>query len=118
VRQAAILNKLVEAEGLKGSATSNHGTKRFGLDGAEAMIPALEQITSAACAGVKTLPSAWPIAAGSVCSPTFWRSHIGNFHEFKAARRRPTRSTAPETSNITLASHRIANSIKIPFTCR
>ncbi|HWE06457.1 MAG TPA: 2-oxoglutarate dehydrogenase E1 component, partial [Rhizomicrobium sp.] len=41
----AILNKLVEAEGFeKFCAVRFVGTKRFGLDGGEAMIPALEQI--------------------------------------------------------------------------
>jgi 2-oxoglutarate dehydrogenase E1 component len=41
----SILNKLVEAEGFeKFCALRFIGTKRFGLDGGEAMIPALEQI--------------------------------------------------------------------------
>ncbi|NWH07049.1 MAG: 2-oxoglutarate dehydrogenase E1 component [Alphaproteobacteria bacterium] len=41
----AILNKLAEAEGFeKFCAVKFTGTKRFGLDGAEAAIPALEQI--------------------------------------------------------------------------
>ena len=41
----AILNKLVEAEGFeKFCGVRFLGTKRFGLDGGEAMIPALEQI--------------------------------------------------------------------------
>ncbi|HEX3664190.1 MAG TPA: 2-oxoglutarate dehydrogenase E1 component [Rhizomicrobium sp.] len=41
----SILNKLVEAEGFeKFCALRFVGTKRFGLDGGEAMIPALEQI--------------------------------------------------------------------------
>lgn len=41
----AILNKLIEAEGFeKFCAVKFVGTKRFGLDGAEALIPALEQI--------------------------------------------------------------------------
>jgi len=40
-----ILNKLVEAEGFEKFAANRFvGTKRFGLDGAEATIPALEQI--------------------------------------------------------------------------
>jgi 2-oxoglutarate dehydrogenase E1 component len=40
-----ILNKLVEAEGFEKFAGLRFlGTKRFGLDGGEAMIPALEQI--------------------------------------------------------------------------
>ncbi|MBV9419643.1 MAG: 2-oxoglutarate dehydrogenase E1 component, partial [Alphaproteobacteria bacterium] len=41
----AILNKLVEAEGFEKFASLRFlGTKRFGLDGGEAMVPALEQI--------------------------------------------------------------------------
>ena len=41
----AILNKLIEGEGFeKFSANRFVGTKRFGLDGGEATIPALEQI--------------------------------------------------------------------------
>src|SRR6195952_5316763 len=41
----AILTKLVEAEGFEKFASLRFlGTKRFGLDGGEAMIPALEQI--------------------------------------------------------------------------
>jgi 2-oxoglutarate dehydrogenase E1 component len=41
----AILNKLIEAEGFeKYSGLRFIGTKRFGLDGGEAMVPALEQI--------------------------------------------------------------------------
>ena len=41
----AILNKLVEAEGFEKFLDVKYtGTKRFGLDGAEALIPALEQI--------------------------------------------------------------------------
>ena len=41
----AILNKLVEAEGFEKFLHVKYmGTKRFGLDGAEALIPAMEQI--------------------------------------------------------------------------
>ena len=41
----AILNKLVEAEGYEKFLHVKYmGTKRFGLDGAEALIPAMEQI--------------------------------------------------------------------------
>src|SRR6266436_4627680 len=41
----AILNKLIEAEGFeKFSGVRFLGTKRFGLDGGESTIPALEQI--------------------------------------------------------------------------
>ncbi|MEO8651689.1 MAG: 2-oxoglutarate dehydrogenase E1 component [Hyphomicrobiaceae bacterium] len=41
----AILNKLIEVESFEKFADVKYtGTKRFGLDGAEAMVPALEQI--------------------------------------------------------------------------
>src|SRR5690606_27404544 len=41
----AILQKLIEAEGFEQFCdTKFKGTKRFGLDGGEALIPALEQI--------------------------------------------------------------------------
>ncbi|MBK1624642.1 2-oxoglutarate dehydrogenase E1 component [Afifella marina] len=41
----AILNKLIEAEGFEKFLDIKYtGTKRFGLDGSEALIPALEQI--------------------------------------------------------------------------
>ncbi len=41
----AILNKLIEAEGFEKFLDLKYtGTKRFGLDGGESMIPALEQI--------------------------------------------------------------------------
>ena len=41
----AILNKLVEAEGFEKFLHVKYtGTKRFGLDGGEALLPALEQI--------------------------------------------------------------------------
>jgi 2-oxoglutarate dehydrogenase E1 component len=68
----AILKKLIEAEGFEKFLDVKYtGTKRFGLDGGEAMIPALEQIIKRGGAlGVKEIVSAWPIAAASTCSPT------------------------------------------------
>jgi 2-oxoglutarate dehydrogenase E1 component len=45
VGRRAILNKLVEAEGFEKFLQVKYtGTKRFGLDGGEALIPAMEQI--------------------------------------------------------------------------
>ena len=45
IGKKAILNKLVQAEGFENFlATKFVGTKRFGIDGGEALIPALEQI--------------------------------------------------------------------------
>ena len=41
----AILNKLIEAEGFEAYLNVKYtGTKRFGLDGGESIVPALEQI--------------------------------------------------------------------------
>ena len=68
----AILNKLVEAEGFeKFCDVKFTGTKRFGLDGGESMIPALEQIIKrgGAARRARRSCSAWRIAAGSTC----WR---------------------------------------------
>ena len=61
----AILNKLIEAEGFEKFASNRFvGTKRFGLDGAEATIPALEQIIKrGGQLGVSWKSCwAWPIA--------------------------------------------------------
>ena len=74
----AILNKLIEAEGFEHFLNVKYtGTKRFGLDGGESMIPALEQIIKrGGQLGCTRSFSAWPIAAGSTCSPMSWPSPI------------------------------------------
>ena len=58
----AILNKLVEAEGLEQFLHLKYtGTKRFGLDGGEALIPAMEQIIKRGGAlGVKEIVIGMP----------------------------------------------------------
>ena len=69
----AILNKLIEAETFEKFCDVKYtGTKRFGLDGAEAMVPALEQIIKrGGQLGVEgDRASAWRIAGASTCSPT------------------------------------------------
>ena len=62
----AILNKLIEAEGFEKFIDVKYtGTKRFGLDGGESLIPALEQIIKRGGASACTRSSsAWRIAAG------------------------------------------------------
>src|SRR5579864_7364534 len=88
----AILNKLVEAEGFeKFCDVKFTGTKRFGLDGAEAMIPALEQIIKRGGAlGVKD------IAVGmahrgrlNVLAQVLAKPHRAIFHEFKGGSSSP-----------------------------
>jgi 2-oxoglutarate dehydrogenase E1 component len=88
----AILNKLVEAEGFeKFFEVKYAGARRFGLDGAEAMIPALEQIIKRGGAlGVKD------IAVGmahrgrlNVLSQVMGKPHRVIFHEFKGGSASP-----------------------------
>ena len=62
----AILNKLIEAEHFERFIDVKYtGTKRFGLDGGESLVPALEQV-NVACARSS---SACRIVAASTCSP-------------------------------------------------
>jgi len=72
----AILSKLVEAEGFENFFDIKYpGGKRFGLDGAEAMIPALEQIIKrGGQLGSRRSRSAWPPRAASMCSARSWAS--------------------------------------------
>ena len=88
----AILNKLVEAEGFEKFFDVKYtGAKRFGLDGAEAMVPALEQIIKRGGAlGIKE------IAVGmahrgrlNVLSQVMGKPHRVIFHEFKGGSASP-----------------------------
>ena len=89
----AILNKLVEAEGFeKFCDVKFTGTKRFGLDGGESMIPALEQIIKRGGAlGVQEIVHRHGrIAAGSTCWRRSWASRTARSStSSRAARRRP-----------------------------
>ncbi len=82
----AILNKLIEAEGFeKFCDTKFTGTKRFGLDGAEAMIPALEQIIKRGGAlGVKDIVIGMAHRGRlNVLAQVMGKPHRVIFHEFK-----------------------------------
>jgi 2-oxoglutarate dehydrogenase E1 component len=82
----AILNKLVEAEGFeKFCDVKFTGTKRFGLDGAESMIPALEQIIKRGGAlGVKEIVVGMPHRGRlNVLAQVMAKPHRAIFHEFK-----------------------------------
>src|SRR5271155_4290510 len=88
----AILSKLVEAEGFESFFDVKYpGAKRFGLDGAEAMIPALEQIIKRG--GQLGLCD---IALGmahrgrlNVLSQVMHKPHRVIFHEFKGGSASP-----------------------------
>ena len=88
----AILNKLVEAEGFeKFSDLKFTGTKRFGLDGAESMIPALEQIIKRGGAlGVKEIAIGMAHRGRlNVLAQVLAKPHRAIFHEFKGGSASP-----------------------------
>ncbi len=82
----AILNKLIEAEGFERFLDVKYtGTKRFGLDGGEAMIPALEQIIKrGGNLGVKEIVIGMSHRGRlNVLTQVMGKPHRALFHEFK-----------------------------------
>ncbi|MDP2778795.1 2-oxoglutarate dehydrogenase E1 component [Devosia sp.] len=82
----AILNKLVEAEGFEKFIDVKYtGTKRFGLDGSEATIPALEQIIKRGGAlGIKDIVLGMAHRGRlNVLTQVMQKPHRALFHEFK-----------------------------------
>jgi 2-oxoglutarate dehydrogenase E1 component len=88
----AILNKLVEAEGFEKFLDVKYtGTKRFGLDGAESLIPALEQIIKrGGNLGVKEIVLGMPHRGRlNVLTQVMGKPHRALFHEFKGGSATP-----------------------------
>src|SRR5215216_2564037 len=82
----AILNKLVEADGFEKFLDLKYtGTKRFGLDGAESLIPALEQIIKrGGNLGVKEIVLGMAHRGRlNVLTQVMGKPHRALFHEFK-----------------------------------
>jgi 2-oxoglutarate dehydrogenase E1 component len=82
----AILNKLVEAEGFERFLDVKYtGTKRFGLDGGESLIPALEQIIKRGGAlGVQEIVLGMAHRGRlNVLAQVMGKPHRAIFHEFK-----------------------------------
>ncbi|MFK4810541.1 2-oxoglutarate dehydrogenase E1 component [Devosia sp. ZW T5_3] len=82
----AILNKLVESEGFEKFIDVKYtGTKRFGLDGSEATIPALEQIIKRGGAlGIKDIVLGMAHRGRlNVLTQVLQKPHRALFHEFK-----------------------------------
>ncbi|WIY51963.1 2-oxoglutarate dehydrogenase E1 component [Devosia sp. YIM 151766] len=82
----AILNKLIEAEGFEKFLDVKYtGTKRFGLDGGEATIPALEQIIKRGGAlGIKDIVLGMAHRGRlNVLTQVLGKPHRALFHEFK-----------------------------------
>jgi 2-oxoglutarate dehydrogenase E1 component len=88
----AILMKLIEAEGFeKFCDTKFTGTKRFGLDGGESLIPALEQIIKrGGNLGVKEIVVGMPHRGRlNVLTQVMGKPHRALFHEFKGGSANP-----------------------------
>ncbi len=88
----AILNKLVEAEGFEKFCDLKFtGTKRFGLDGAESMIPAMEQIIKRGGAlGVREIVIGMPHRGRlNMLAQVMAKPHRAIFHEFKGGSSMP-----------------------------
>ncbi|MGE0750653.1 MAG: 2-oxoglutarate dehydrogenase E1 component [Variibacter sp.] len=88
----AILKKLVEAEGFEKFCDLKFtGTKRFGLDGGESMIPALEQIIKRGGAlGVKDIILGMSHRGRlNVLAQVLGKPHRVIFHEFKGGSASP-----------------------------
>src|SRR5919109_1498829 len=88
----AILNKLIEAEGFEKFCDIKFtGTKRFGLDGAESLIPALEQIIKrGGNLGVQEIVLGMPHRGRlNVLTQVMAKPHRALFHEFKGGSANP-----------------------------
>ncbi|MEA2971408.1 MAG: 2-oxoglutarate dehydrogenase component, partial [Alphaproteobacteria bacterium] len=88
----AILNKLIEAEGFEKFCDLKFtGTKRFGLDGGESMIPALEQIIKRGGAlGVKDICIGMAHRGRlNVLAQVMGKPHRAIFHEFRGGSSTP-----------------------------
>ncbi|MCK5931150.1 MAG: 2-oxoglutarate dehydrogenase E1 component [Fulvimarina manganoxydans] len=88
----AILNKLIEAEGFEKFLDVKYkGTKRFGLDGGEALIPALEQIIKrGGQLGLKEIVFGMAHRGRlNVLSQVMAKPHRAIFHEFKGGSFKP-----------------------------
>ena len=117
----AILYKLIEAEGFEHFLNVKYtGTKRFGLDGGEAAIPALEQIIKRGGAlGVKDIVIGMPHRGRlNVLASVMGKPFRAIFNEFKGGSANPTRSKGPATSNITWAHLPTGSSTATMCICR
>lgn len=88
----AILNKLVEAEGFEKFLHVKYmGTKRFGLDGGEALIPAMEQIIKrGGQLGIKEIVIGMPHRGRlSVLANVMGKPYRAIFHEFQGGSYKP-----------------------------
>ncbi len=118
----AILNKLIQAEGFeKYLALKFVGTKRFGLDGAESLIPALEQIIKrGGQLGVKEIKIGMPHRGRlNVLANVLQKSYKRIFNEFAGEYgNTPSDSTGDVKYHLGASSNRVfdENSVHISLT--
>ncbi|MEM1379101.1 MAG: 2-oxoglutarate dehydrogenase E1 component [Pseudomonadota bacterium] len=89
----AILTKLIEAEGFENFLHIKYqGTKRFGIDGGEAMVPAMEQIIKRGGAlGVKEINLGMPHRGRlNVLAAVMGKPYHQIFHEFQGGAALPS----------------------------
>ena len=117
----AILQKLVEAEGFEQFIDVKYkGTKRFGLDGGESLIPALEQIIKrGGSLGMKEIVLGMAHRGRlNVLSQVMPSRIAPSSTSSRAAPRRPTTSRARATSSTISAPRRTASSTATRCICR
>ena len=103
----AILNKIIEAEGFeKYLQVKFVGTKRFGLDGGESLIPALEQIIKrGGNLGVKEIKIGMPHRGRLNVLANVWENLIKQYLVNFLEKAYPLKRILKETLNITLVHH-------------
>ena len=88
----AILNKIIEAEAFEIFLDKKYrGTKRFGLDGGESLVPALEQIIKrGGQLGIREIALGMPHRGRlNVLANVMGKPHRAIFHEFKGGSFKP-----------------------------
>ena len=116
----AILNKLIEAETYEKFCEVKYtGTKRFGLEGGESMVPALDKLSSAAVSSASRKSSlVWRIVGASTFLPMLWANRTERFStSSRADRSSRTTSKVPVTSSIISEHHLIDHSTATTSTC-
>jgi 2-oxoglutarate dehydrogenase complex dehydrogenase (E1) component-like enzyme len=117
----AILNKLIEAEGFEKFIDVKYtGTKRFGLDGSESLIPALEQIIKrGGHLGVRDIVLGMAHRGRlNVLAQVMAKPHRAISTSSKVVLTRPTTWRDRATSNTTSAHPRTGNSTATRCTSR
>jgi 2-oxoglutarate dehydrogenase E1 component len=117
----AILNKLVEAEGFEKFLHVKYtGTKRFGLDGGEALIPAMEQIIKRGGAlGVQDIVIGMPHRGRlNILANVMAKPYRAIFHEFQGGSYKPEDVDGSGDVKYHLGARRTASSTATRSTCR